>query len=216
MRSNPAIEAIIRKQLMEDTAEALDTALLDTGAASTTRPAGFQNSTATGAANIITTAGATSANILADTALALGRVITARMSTGTWLLNPLRVLGLMDKQDAASGEFVFRDDLRNGLFRGHPYVSSANVSSSVAYFVADGSVAFASEYSPQIDVSNSATLHYEDTTPLIIGTSATPNTVAAPVRSLFQNDQIALRFTQGLDWQQVRAAGIQVIDTIAW
>lgn len=217
IRSNPAIEALIRNQLMGDTSEALDAALLDNGARSATRPAGFQDPTATGAANIITSAGATSANILADTALALGRVITARLNGGgVWVLNPLRVLGLMDKQDAASGAFTFRDELRSGMFRGYPYVSSTNVPAAVVYFVAEGAVAFASEFGPSIDVSNSASLHFEDTTPLDIGTAATPNTVAAPVKSLFQTDSIALRFTQGLDWRQVRAAGVQVIDTCAW
>ena len=217
LRSNPAIEALIRNQIMGDTSEALDTALLDAGPRDTIRPAGFQNVLATGAGNIITSAGATSANILADTADALGRVIAARLNGGgVWIMNPLRVLGLMDKQDAASGVFVFRDELQSGMFRGYPYISSTNVPAAVVYFAAEGSVAFASEYGPSIDVSNSASLHFEDTTPLDIGTDGTPNVVASPVKSLFQTDSIALRFTQGLDWRIVRGAGIQVIDGCAW
>jgi hypothetical protein len=44
---------------------------------------------------------------------------------------------------------------------------------------------------PRFDVSDQATLHLEDTTPLAIGTAGAPATVAAPVRSLFQTDSMA-------------------------
>jgi hypothetical protein len=53
---------------------------------------------------------------------------------------------------------------------------------------------------PRFDVSDQATLHFEDTTPLQISTSGSPNVVAAPVRSMFQTDSLALRMILPMNW----------------
>jgi hypothetical protein len=52
------------------------------------------------------------------------------------------------------------------------------------FFVDAADFFTASGDEPRFDVSDQATLHMEDTTPLAIGTAGSPNTVAAPVRSI--------------------------------
>ena len=78
---------------------------------------------------------------------------------------------------------------------------------------------FASGFSPnlQIEVSQSATLHFEDTTPTDIGVVAgPPNTVAAPPRSLFQTVSYALKLILPVSWV-MRAPGlVQVINSVTW
>jgi HK97 family phage major capsid protein len=224
-RSNPAIEALIRDQMLGDTAETLDTLFLDATARSG-RPAGMQDTTEVGAGNIdaITNAatgagGSTAAEILLDTNALLGRVYAVRLGMGgVWVMNPLQRLGLESKQDATTGEFVFRDEIQAGRFRGYPILESANVTSGVTLFVGGpGALAFASEIAPSFETSDQTVLHMEDTTPLQIGTAASPNTVAAPAQSMFQTDSMAIKMTIGLDWRIKRQAGVQVLTgTTGW
>lgn len=216
--SVPTIQSVITNRILGDTAATLDTLFLDATARSAIRPAGLQDPTETGAANIVAATGTgTVADILVDVTALLGRVYAARAGdTGAWLMNPLRVLGLRNKQDAASGMFPFADEVSRGMFQGYPIIVSQNVTATVVSFITDQSMVHASDYSPRIEVSDQATLHFEDTTPLIIGTAGTPNTVAAPVRSLFQSDLVAVKMVQGMDWRVVRTGGVQVLTAVAW
>lgn len=216
MQGIPATQAIIRKQMIEDTAEALDAAFLDDHARTTTRPAGLQNDPdGAGAANVNASLGATVANITSDLKGALGRAMAARVASGgAWLMNPLRRLGLMTVQDAASGEYPFRDEVNRGTLFGYPIISSQNVPEAVVTFIPNGCVMYGNDYSPRIDVSDSATLHMEDTSALPVVDGA--GVAAAPVRSLFQTDTIGIRLTMGLDWIVTRPNGVQVLTGVAW
>jgi HK97 family phage major capsid protein len=217
-QSIPSIQTVIQTQMLGDTAETIDTLFLDATARSTTRPAGLQDTTETGAANINAASGTgTVADVITDVNGVLGRVYAARAGTGgVWLMNPLRVLGLINKQDAASGLFPFRDEVLRGTFQGYPILSSQNVTSTIVAFVSDQSMVHAAMDSPTIEVSDQATLHFEDTTPTDIGTAGTPNVVAAPVRSLWQDHLVAVKFFQELDWRIVRIGGVQVLTAVAW
>jgi len=61
--------------------------------------------------------------------------------------------------------------------------------------VAVEAAAFASGFSdaPRLEVGREAVLHFEDAAPSHLATSDAPNVVAAPVRSAWQHDLIALR-----------------------
>ena len=78
-------------------------------------------------------------------------------------------------------------------------------------------LAFVSGFSggPQIDVAESALVHLEDTSPLEISTTGTPNTVAAPVRSAFQADLKVLRCVLRASWA-MRAPAIAYTTTATW
>ena len=67
------------------------------------------------------------------------------------------------------------------------------------------------------EATTMATLHEEDTTPLPIGSTGAPATVAAPVRSLFQTNSWALRMLLDTDWAKLRAVGpVQELTAVAW
>jgi hypothetical protein len=68
---------------------------------------------------------------------------------------------------------------------------------------------------PRFEVSDQATLHMEDTTPLAIGTPGTPPTVAAPTRSMFQTDSLALRMILPMNWIMRRPV-ISWVAAVTW
>ena len=210
LRSIPMIQGVIRDQILGDTAEAIDTALLSATARTTTAPAGLQDTTEVGAANVnAITAGAppaTVSEVIADVKALLSRLYAARMgSGGAWIMNPLQVIALESKQDGATGEYPFRDELASGTFRGYPVIRSTNVTNGIVAFVSNEAMAFGSELAPTFDVSTHASLHMESSPSADIGGAATP------VRSLFQTDSIGIRMSLGLDWKVRRQGGVQVL-----
>jgi hypothetical protein len=62
--------------------------------------------------------------------------------------------------------------------------------------------AFVSGFSaePEIKVAAHTLVHMEDTTPLPVGTVGTPPTVAAPLRSTFQTDTLAIKLVLQASW----------------
>ena len=65
---------------------------------------------------------------------------------------------------------------------------------------------------PRFAVSNEATLHEEDTTPLPIN-AGTP---ATPVRSLWQTDSMALRLILPINWTLRRAGVVAWVQGVTW
>lgn len=213
--STPAIEGIINTQILGDTAELLDTRLLDAGARTAVRPAGYQDTTETVAANVNTATGATVATIIADATGMITRLMAARVSTGAvWIMNPINAVHLRNVQDAASGSFPFRAEVSAGTFMGFPLVMSQNVAVDTVFLQGDRAVAYAAQFAPMIEVSEQATLVMDDTAPDHIVDGAAVTTM--PVRSMFQMDAVAVKMTVGLDWRIVRPGGVQVLDTVAW
>lgn len=212
-RAVPFIQSIIQDQILGDTAEAVDTYLFDDIARSAVRPAGLQNTAEVGAANVktATSAGATAtaSEIFKDVTDMLSRVYAARMGIGgggVWVMNGLQRIALERKQDGATGEYPFRDDVRAGVFFGYPIIESANVPNGIVAFVAQQAMAFGAEMRPSFEVSDQATLH--------MSTEPAENVGSAPaseVRSLFQTDTVAVKMVTGLDWRVMRTGGVQVL-----
>lgn len=77
--------------------------------------------------------------------------------------------------------------------------------------------AVASGYSgnPIIEKSREAAIHFEDTAPTDIGIVGSPNVVAAPVRSAFQTDMIAIKVRCNAAWKRI-APGVAFIDDVNW
>ena len=74
-----------------------------------------------------------------------------------------------------------------------PILYSAGLADGDVVALALPALVIAMDEAPQISVSDTAVVHFEDTTPLQLGTIGTPNTVAAPSISLFQVDAVGLR-----------------------
>lgn len=204
------IEQYIRQSILDETSKVLDGILLDNNAATTTRPIGLLNGVTVG-----TSAGATVANIIADLKTLLTTFTTDDgLKNLRLLMNPQRVLGMGTAVNAI-GEMQFAEDVRRGSIMGVPIVTSANMPTDEVYCVNAGE--FITAYDgPQFFVSESATLHMEDTSPAAIGTAGSPNTVAAPVRSLFQTDTVGVKMVLPVTWAMRRSGQVAALDTVAW
>lgn len=213
--SNPAAEPLLRNMMTDDTRETIDGLFLDNNVAvAGIRPAGLQTM-ATGQ-DTRQSAGTTLANIITDLRAAIDGMTSRNMGASpVWIMNTSRVLSLQLVTNAA-GNFMFRDEIASGRLLGIPLLHSTKVPSSVVFLVDGSEMASASDNFPSIDMSEQATLHMEDTTPLAIGTPGTPATVAAPARSLFQTASLALRLLWDITWVQRRTGSVQTITDVAW
>lgn len=212
--SNPAIEALLRNAIQEDTSVALDTILLDATAASSTRPAGLRN----GVTVTTATAGGGFAALVGDIKALVGALITAsngNMREPVWLMNPVQAIAISLTQNAG-GDFPFAAEINGGRFQGYPVILSSTVTAGMVILLdADDFVSVEGD-APRFDVSDQAVLHMEDTTPLAIGTTGSPATVAAPARSLWQTDSMALRMVMQVNWTLRRTGTLAWTQSVSW
>jgi HK97 family phage major capsid protein len=212
--STPAIEGLIRNAIQEDTSVALDTVLLDATAASTTRPAGLRN----GVSVTTATSGGGFAALVGDLKALAGALVTGsngNLRAPTWIMNPVQALAISLTQNAG-GDFPFSAEINAGRFQGYPVVLSSTVTAGMVILVDAADFVVIEGGAPRFDVSDQATLHLEDTTPLAIGTAGSPATVAAPVRSLWQTDSIGLRMIMDVNWGMRRTGVIAWTQSVTW
>jgi HK97 family phage major capsid protein len=212
--STPQIEAILRQAMMEDTAVAIDTVLLDATAASTTRPAGLKN----GISKVSPTAGGGIAAFVGDLKALVAALISAtngNIRQPVWIMNPGDVLAASLLQTTV-GETPFRDELSRGTLLGYPIAQTTTGLSDMMGIIDATDFMTATGDTPQFSVSDQAVLHMEDTSPAAISTVATPNTVAAPIRSLWQTDSMAIRMILDINWAKRRSGVFQWTDTMTW
>jgi hypothetical protein len=87
---------------------------------------------------------------------------------------------------------------------------SAFISSAELFAACPETFCSAFDPDPEITASAQVDLHFEDTTPVDIGTVGTPDIVAAPSKSMFQTDSIAFRMILKAAW------GLRIPNTAAW
>ena len=78
------------------------------------------------------------------------------------------------------------------------------------------SLLHAADQVPDIVAGRDATLHMDDSNPAHIGAAGTPNTVAAPVQSMFQTEQVALRLIFDIAFAKRRANAVAYMDGADW
>jgi HK97 family phage prohead protease len=205
--SNPAIEGIIRAGIADDTAINIDGLLLDAVAESTTRPAGLTN----GVAGITAATGGGYGAILKDIkALSAPFYAVNAGRNLVLLLNPSNALEL-SMAPGPDGTFGWSGQFTNRF----TVLESTNVPVNHVYMI-DAADFVSVSGTPEFDVSEVATLHMEDTTPLNIGTAGAPATIAAPTQSMFQTGQVAIRMLANVTWAMRRTGMVQHIVTVNW
>lgn len=213
--STPSIEGIVRQAILEDTAVAIDSILIDANPATTTRPAGLKN----GIAAITATAGGAIAAVIGDLKALIGALITStrgNLRAPTWIMNPADALAISLTQAAAGGTFPFLDEISAGTLMGYSLITSTTCPVDTMFLVDAADFITATGDTPRFDVSDQAVLHMEDTTPLQISTVGTPPTVAAPARSLWQTDTIGIRMIMDLNWAMRRTGCVQWTTAMTW
>lgn len=209
-RSTPAIEALVRQAILEDTSVILDSALLDATAASTARPAGLLNGVSAVASGY---GGGDYLAVVADLKALLAPFYAANAGDNiTVLMNPAQGLALsMMPGPGAAGEFGWSTPLTSRL----NIIESTNVPANRLIALRSSDFATALGDAPDFDISEQATVHMEDTTPLEI-VSGTGPTTADPVRSFFQTATIGVRMLMDVSWKMRRSGMVQWIDTTTW
>lgn len=225
MHSTPAIESIIREGIVEDTAVAIDAALLDNNPATAIRPAGLLN----GVVAIPGTAGGGVDAMTDDIAAALGPFITANAASGlAWLMNPANAFKLTWAATPV-GTYPFRENVAAGNLAGYPIIQSTNVPVDRILLVRASDFATSSGDTPTFDVSDQATIHEDDGSypateaipvpgsvlPIATG-AAGAGVVATPVRSLWQTASIGIRMLLDIDWAMRRPGMVVEISPITW
>ncbi len=206
-RSTPAIEGIVRDAIIEDTVAILDPILLDATAVSAVRPAGLLNGVSAAASGF---GGGDYVAVTEDFRALLGPFYSANGSDGiVVLMNPAQGLN-MSMMAGPVGDPTWLQRIKDRM----TIIESTNVPANRLIAVRASDFAGAGG-DPEFDVSESATIHMEDTTPLEI-VSGTGPTTADPVRSLWQTASVGVRMLMDVSWVMRRTGMVQWIDTTTW
>ena len=212
--SIPAIEGIIREAIMLDTGVAIDSVLIDANPATVIRPAGLLN----GVTPTAITAGGGLTSINGDLKAltqALAAATYGNIREPVWLLNPAQVIAA-ELAMAPNGLFPWRDEVARGTLNNIPFIQSATVTPATVILLDAADFVTAGAEGPRLEMSDQATLHFEDTAPLDLATVGTPPVVAAPQKSLFQTDSLALRLVMRLNWLMRRANVVVMAQSVTW
>ena len=133
------------------------------------------------------------------------------------LMNPAQARKLGMAQ-TTTGDFAFGTAAEAASKFGVNRIISSTVIPAGRVIAVDADwFATATGDAPRFAVSNEATLHEEDTTPLPLVTGAQGSgVVASPMRSLFQTDSIAIRLSLYVTWTVTRAGAVQTIAAVGW
>lgn len=208
--SNPQIEGLLRQEIRGDTADTIDTLLIDATVGSSTRPAGLLY----GVAALPASTDGGWAAIMQDIDTLAAPFDTAKAGRNLVLL--------MNKREARKLNFVPGPDDKLGSMRqmladsGITAIASVNVPAGRLIMIDAADFATAVEDQPEFEASEQAVIHMEDTSPAQIGTAGSPNVVAAPVQSMFQTASIALRMLLDVTWAMRRTGMVQWIDGADW
>ena len=196
--STPTIEALASAVLSESVGLALDTALLDDSPGDATRPAGLRNGISPLTASTTTPPSEALAEDVRELVVAVAGV--AGNAPIILVASPAQAVSL---KMWMGGNPIYE-------------VLACGLAGGVVVAVASNALVSAVDPVPRIDVSRAAVLHMEDVSPLQISAERTPPTVAAPVRSLFQTDTIALRLRLEVSWALRNAGGLAWMQNVIW
>jgi HK97 family phage major capsid protein/HK97 family phage prohead protease len=206
--TNPAIEAVVRSELLARTAITLDGILLDANAASATRPAGLRNGVSAGTAY----GGGDYVAFLEDMKTLLGPFDAANAGRNLALImNPAQARSIRTMAGPNSSGFGWASQFLAD-FR---LIVSTSVTAGMVIAVDAADFVTSTGDAPMFEASDQATIHMESA-PAPLSAVASPNTVAAPIRSMFQTNSVALKMDMAVTWAMRRAGMVQVIESVSW
>jgi HK97 family phage prohead protease len=216
LHSTPAIEGVIRQAINDDTAVAIDTVLIDATVADLIRPAGIRAGVSGLTPSVAT---ASFDKMIADITALMNPISAARGGSDLVLLmNPAQALKL-SWVVTPNGDFIFAD-IQNGSLRNLTVITSTTVPAGMLIMLDAAEFASVTGDAPEFDVSDVATIHEEDTTPLpLVGGTVQPpviGSIAAPVRSLWQTASIGVRMMVDMNWTMRRANMVSWMTGVTW
>jgi HK97 family phage prohead protease len=207
--SNPQIEGVLQDAIRTDTSIIVDGLFIDNVAASVIRPAGLTN----GVVAITAATGGGATAIIKDITALAGAFYAQNAGRDLLLfINPREGLNMANVPGpVVPGAFGWTSAITQRM----TILESTNIPAGTLVMIDARDLASVSG-GLNFETSEFATLHMEDTTPLNIGTPGSPPTVAAPVQSMFQTGQIALRMLANLTWAMRRTGMVQTITGANW
>ena len=192
-----AAEEIVRTMLREDAAASLDAAMFCDLSGTSARHAGLLN----GLTPITATAGGDETAMLLDLENLALAIAEAGGTEPVFIMSP---------------ELAARAAIR--LNRPLPLTIWSSAGLAAGTIVAIDPRGFASAFGtdPTITANTDSAIHMEDTSPTELSATDTPNTVAAPVRSLWQTDCTVLRMILPVAWTMRAAGAIAYITGVTW
>lgn len=208
--SNPQIEGLLRTEIRGDTADTIDTLLIDTTAGSAIRPAGLLYNIADLTPSM---AGGWQA-ILEDIETLATPFDTAKAGRNLVLLMNKREARRMGMVPSPEGTFGWVGDILSKA--GITPIASVNVPAGRLIMLDAADFATAAGDQPEFEASEQAVIHAEDTSPAQISTAGSPPTLAHPTVSMFQTASIALRMLLDVTWAMRRPGMVQWMDNVDW
>ena len=206
-RSTPAIEGIVRQAILEDTASVLDPIVLDATASSSSRPAGLLNGVS---AVGVGYAGGDYQAVREDFKALLAPFHSANGADNiVVLMNPAQGLS-MSLMEGPIGDPNWMQRIKDRV----TIIESTNVTAGRLIALRASDFAGAGG-NPEFDISEQATIHMEDTSPLEI-VSGTGPTTADPVRSLWQTASVGVRMLMDVSWTMRRTGMVQWVNGTTW
>lgn len=203
-RSTPAIEAIVRQAILDDTAAILDAALLDATASSTARPAGLLNGVSAVASGY---GGDDHVAVKNDFKALLAPFIAANAADNiTVVMNPAQGLSIA-MMDGPDNNTMWFDAIRDRV----TIVESTYATAGRIIAIRNSDFYTALGDAPEFDINETATVHMEDASPLEI-VSGTGPTTADPVRSFYQTATVGVRMLMDVSWVLGRPGMVQWIN----
>lgn len=209
MRSDPSALAIIRDDIVQGVATSIDTKFTSADAASAgVSPAGLQTFDSSPTASTGTGLDEITADLrgMINQLLALNMPMTRPI----WIINPVNVNYLRFIRDGL-GTYAYMDEIMRGTIVGYPFLESNSMAATELILCDASQVIIASEMTPDISISEDASLHMEDTAP-----SDDIGGATSPVYNMFQMDSVAIRAKSTLDWNVRHADCVSVLTGVAW
>lgn len=206
--TNPTLESVVRSELLARTAITLDGLLIDSTAGSATRPAGLLYGVSGGTPY----AGGDYTAFLEDMKTLLAPFDTANAGRKlAVLMNPRQARNIRMMPGPNSSGFGWA----NQFLADFRVIPSTVVTAGTVIAIDTADFVTSTGDTPEFETSDQATIHME-TSPTAIGIAGSPNTVAAPVRSMFQTNSVALKMTMDVNWAMRRSGMVQYLSSVTW
>jgi hypothetical protein len=96
-----------------------------------------------------------------------------------------------------------------------PVLGSSAIAANDLIAIAAHGVASAVDATPSVEISHVTAMHMDDV-PLPLASVGTPNTMAAPSRSLFQSDSVGLKVRFNADWARRSPQAVAWLTVSGW
>lgn len=197
--SNPAAEALVQADLLKATAQGLDLTFISNRAAvENVSPAGMLYGV-TG----VKASGSEALHLIADIQTLTAPAIAANLdlSRAVLVMSPARAQAIGAMRNALGAKYFPDISKAGGTLENYPVLTSNNCPGDQILFLIPDEVYLSEDAGPQIDITREAS---------IIMDSDPEKATTAPV-SMFQNNMVAVRIGQFINWQKRRNLAANVI-----